>query len=394
MNTVGQTTAFFYTLTDAFCFVIIAILLYTTLIDADRNRNRWYQINLMLALLVFCLIDVVWIFVYEGILPRNSVTRIVSNVFLYCSINCCSFCMFLLLNLNLEIVSKRNIPSMFVPFAVFWLIMAVIVTTPWTNLLFTIDSDGVLHPELLYVPCMCVIIGDLILSSVRGLIMAFRPENETSRGFCIIIALYAIPVFSGGYIHLVNYEIPSVSIGLTISILLFYVMQMREQVSIDALTGINNRKQGEKFFLKHIQNINLQETQNLSGLYLFMIDVNKFKSINDTYGHSEGDNALIITAEALRDACTFYADKCMLCRFGGDEFVIGGMFESDELAQVFSDMIKDCVAKKCMQKQIAYSLSVSVGFERYNPEYKTFKALLVAADKKMYEQKKLLHETK
>ena len=70
------------------------------------------------------------------------------------------------------------------------------------------------------------------------------------------------------------------------------------------------------------------------------------------------------------------------------------MFESDELAQVFSDMIKDCVAKKCIQKQIAYSLSVSVGFERYNPEYKTFKALLVAADKKMYEQKKLLHETK
>lgn len=388
MNTVAQTTAFFYTLTDAFCFVIIAILLYTTLIDADRNRNRWYQINLMIMLLVFCLIDIVWIFVYEGILPRTHATRMISNVFLYCCINACSFCMFLLLNLNLEIVSKHRIPSMIVPYVVFWIIMAIIITNPWTNILFSIDREGILHPELLYVPCMCVIIGDLILSTIRGLIMAFRPENEPSKGFCITIALYAIPVFSGGYIHLVNYEIPSVSIGLTISILLFYVMQMRDQVSLDALTGINNRKQGEKFFFKHIQNINSQETHSSTGLYLFIADVNKFKSINDTYGHAEGDNALIVVADALRDACTFYADKCMLCRFGGDEFVIGGMFIDDKSAEWFCEMIKDCVEKKCTQKNLTYMVTVSIGFERYKTEYRNFKTLLAAADKKMYEEKR------
>ena len=71
--------------------------------------------------------------------------------------------------------------------------------------------------------------------------------------------------------------------------------EMREQISIDALTGINNRRQGERFFISRIQDINRSGTPSVEGLYLFMMDLNKFKSINDTYGHAEGDRALIAT---------------------------------------------------------------------------------------------------
>ncbi len=389
MNTVAQTTAFFYTLTDAFCFVIIAILLYTALIDADRNRNRWHQINVMVMLMVFCLIEIVWILAFEDvILSRTIFARTLTNVLLYCSINACSFSMFLLLNSSLEKISKKSIISYKLPFAVFWFIMIVILSTPWTKLVFSISHDGVLHWGPMYIPFMIIIIGDLILSAVRSLLIAFHPENEAYKSMCILVALYAVPVFLGGYIHVAHYEVPSVAIGLTISILLFYVMQMREQVSIDDLTGINNRKQGERFFLRYIKALNVQQSDNEKGLYLFMADMNKFKSINDTYGHTEGDNALVLAAEALKDACALYADKCMLCRFGGDEFVIGGFFDYDDEADVFAHIMESAVTRRGKEHNLPYTLSISVGFARYQREYKTLKNFLSVADKRMYSIKR------
>ena len=197
-----------------------------------------------------------------------------------------------------------------------------------------------------------------------------------------------MPILIGGILRAFLVSLPSVTFGTTISVLLFFVMQIREQVSIDALTGINNRRQGERFFIRQIQVINQKGYDQDGGLYLFMADLNKFKSINDTYGHTEGDNALLVTAEALRDACAQREDRCMICRFGGDEFVLGGTFDSDDKAESFCTVLKEAVAKRCKEKGLAYIVSLSIGYERYLPEYKTLKNLLSIADEKMYEQKR------
>lgn len=79
----------------------------------------------------------------------------------------------------------------------------------------------------------------------------------------------------------------------------------------DSLTGINNRRSGESRIRSAI-------TNGESGLYI-LFDVNKFKSINDTYGHSVGDEVLVAIAKTMEK--TFRASD-ILMRMGGDEFVV------------------------------------------------------------------------
>ena len=375
MDLVARTAAFYYSVIDEFCIIIMAILLFTTLIDADRNKYRLRLINLMLSLVVFCLVDIFWVLVYWDVLPKTQFLRMLSNVFLYVTINACSFSMFLLLTGCLELVQPVNFDRR-LPFIPFFAMILLALTTPLTGWLFSITEDGELVRGFMYIPFMVIIMGDLLLSSVRATVLAFRPENEANKELCLLVAFYGLPILIGGLLRAFFVSLPSVALGTSISVILFFVMQIREQVSMDTLTGINNRKQGERFFIRQIQALNQKEGETEGGLYFFMADLDKFKSINDIYGHAEGDNALVVTAEALREACAKYADKCMLCRFGGDEFVLGGMFWSDEQAEGFCTMLKVAVAKKCAEKSLPYTISLSIGYERYRKEFKAlFKQL-------------------
>ncbi len=365
----------------------MAIFLFTTLIDADRNKYRLRLINLMISLIAFCLVDTFWVLVYWDVLPRTQLLRTISNVFLYCAINICSFSMFQMLNGCLELVSPTKYNKK-IPFIPFFAMIALAITTPWTGLLFSIDESGDLHRGILYIPFMIGIMGNLLFASIRAMVLAFRPENEANKELCLLVAFYGLPILIGGILRAFYVSMPSVAFGTSISVILFFVMSIREQVSMDSLTGINNRRQGERFFIRQIRTLNQKEGESDGGLYLFMADLDKFKGINDSYGHAEGDNALIVTAEALREACSQYADRCMLCRFGGDEFVLGGLFWSDEQADSFCALLKKAVAEKCARLELPYTISLSIGYERYRPEYKTLKNLLTAADKKMYRQKR------
>ncbi len=387
---VGRVSAFYYSLLDEFCIIIMVILLFTTLIDADRNKYRLRLINLMLSLTAFCLVDIFWGLVYWDVLPKTQLLRMVSNVFLYIAINVCSFSMFLMLNGCLEMVHPTKFDKR-LPFIPFWAMIVLAVTTPLTGWLFSIDEQGELIRGFMYVPFMVVIMGDLLLASVRATMLAFRPENEAYKELCLLVAFYGLPILLGGLVRAFFVSLPSVTLGTSISVLLFFVMQIREQISMDTLTGVNNRKQGERFFIRQIQAINQRETEGEEGLYLFMADLDRFKSINDTYGHNEGDNALFITAEALREACAKNPDRCMLCRFGGDEFVLGGMFGCDEEADCFCTQLSEAVARKCAQKELPYTIALSIGYARYSKDQKTLKNLLAIADKKMYAQKRIHH---
>lgn len=81
------------------------------------------------------------------------------------------------------------------------------------------------------------------------------------------------------------------------------------QASHDELTGLYNRF-GYDFIISEME---------LSSTYLLMVDVDDFKTINDSYGHEVGDKVLIKIANTLKR--NFRSDDCV-CRIGGDEFVV------------------------------------------------------------------------
>ncbi len=120
-----------------------------------------------------------------------------------------------------------------------------------------------------------------------------------------------------------------------------------------------------------------------------MIDANKFKSINDTYGHIQGDAALVTIAEALRLSCKGLQHRASIARFGGDEFTVLAMTEDEQEIEALCARIMKNVAELNRKANAPYDLSVCIGVARADQETK-LEALIEAADEKLYGEKKRL----
>jgi diguanylate cyclase (GGDEF)-like protein len=118
-----------------------------------------------------------------------------------------------------------------------------------------------------------------------------------------------------------------------------------------------------------------------------MIDANKFKQINDTYGHIQGDAALVRIADALRNACRDLTRKVTLARFGGDEFVIFIREVSHEQILALCEGIHAELKRLNEAAHSPYPLTVSIGVTGVTPDVELSKAI-VQADQELYEKKR------
>lgn len=92
--------------------------------------------------------------------------------------------------------------------------------------------------------------------------------------------------------------------------------KLREETLTDPLTGLSNRRA----FESHFKDITLLSQRNNAQLSLIMCDIDHFKSINDTYGHSAGDDVLREFGEIMKNSIKKSSD--FIARYGGEEFVI------------------------------------------------------------------------
>jgi diguanylate cyclase (GGDEF)-like protein len=158
----------------------------------------------------------------------------------------------------------------------------------------------------------------------------------------------------------------------------------------DELTGLYNRR---GFVAVAERQMRLGRRTG-RGMLLFMMDVNGLKSINDSFGHFEGDCALKRTSAVLEET---FRDSDVVARLGGDEFAVlaieaAGHSEPTIRARLFERL------KSISAEQSRYEISLSVGVARFDPRNVTsIGELMVQADQAMYEQKrrrsKLLLET-
>jgi diguanylate cyclase (GGDEF)-like protein len=150
----------------------------------------------------------------------------------------------------------------------------------------------------------------------------------------------------------------------------------------DELTGIYNRR---GFF-------NLAEHQLIIAkridqkVFMMYLDIDKLKEINDTFGHDEGDIALIDIANILKES---YRESDIIARIGGDEFVVFAIEAAEESSNIITERLHKNLDIHNANNSTIYNLSVSVGITYYDPEHPcSIGDLLNQADKLMYQQKK------
>jgi diguanylate cyclase (GGDEF)-like protein len=120
-----------------------------------------------------------------------------------------------------------------------------------------------------------------------------------------------------------------------------------QQSSRDALTGLLVRRA----FYQSTYGLLLRRRQGPSYLGVAMIDLDNFKRLNDTHGHSIGDEALGAVAGALRLACPTTA---LIARFGGEEFVVTDVYHTDDLHDI-AEQLRNAVAST------RHSITASIG---------------------------------
>lgn len=146
----------------------------------------------------------------------------------------------------------------------------------------------------------------------------------------------------------------------------------------DQMTGIRNRGSGEAKIRKMLEHGD-------AGMFCLM-DVDKFKHINDTYGHAVGDKVIIAIANALQNV---FRDTDICMRLGGDEFAVYAKgIQSDALAETILRRFYRAFIKNCPAELEGTDVAVSVGVAFYSGNSTmTFDRLYKIADAATYEAK-------
>jgi diguanylate cyclase (GGDEF)-like protein/PAS domain S-box-containing protein len=157
--------------------------------------------------------------------------------------------------------------------------------------------------------------------------------------------------------------------------------QLEKLARIDSLTGCYNRRYGLELLDRQIK----LSHRNQSPLLLAFLDIDNFKTINDTYGHNEGDNVL---KEVVKLFKSTLREVDIICRMGGDEFLL--IFPDTSLQEVplIRDRIKEKLVKLNREIEKDYNIQFSIGFSEYVPDKpQSLDELIAIADKRMYEEK-------
>jgi diguanylate cyclase (GGDEF)-like protein len=159
------------------------------------------------------------------------------------------------------------------------------------------------------------------------------------------------------------------------------LVELETLATTDSLTGISNRRH-----LLTLAEREFQRAQRYRHPFsILMLDIDHFKSINDTYGHATGDEALKLMADVTRNALR---QVDIFGRFGGEEFVVFLPETPLPDAVTVADRIREAIASVSVaMDDAAIRMTVSIGVATYQTEEPNLDTLLMRADKALYEAK-------
>lgn len=203
---------------------------------------------------------------------------------------------------------------------------------------------------------------------------------------------YFLPLNFGGrclgYIVMTNSDFPIYSLLChTMTMNISYAIEHVSKFNfLDPLCKIYNRNG----FVQNAEPLYRDCIADKSPITVGFVDLDDLKTINDTYGHKEGDFAIKSIAEAIDASC---GDKNVCGRFGGDEFVIFG--KGDDFGDKFKKDLLDRISDINLKSGKPYKLSASIGFITTVPSRSDAMIdLIQRADTKMYEIKKERHKNR
>lgn len=147
----------------------------------------------------------------------------------------------------------------------------------------------------------------------------------------------------------------------------------------DQLTGLNNRR-----YLFDSLSVLHQNSLNTSEIFcIAMLDVNKFKFINDSFGHMVGDKVLLSIGNLLKN---FYSEEIIVGRYGGDEFML--IFPKKNINEV-NALISQLEGRFAILSKEFYDIDLTFSFGLSDNQDKSIEEMIHTADRHLYKKKNI-----
>ena len=215
-----------------------------------------------------------------------------------------------------------------------------------------------------------------------GVITTYRNKNKVNKYFFMPVSLFLVPVFIGSVIQYFCYGISLIWLGAAISLCTLHFSIQNEISYIDSLSGLYTRQYMNLYIKDQIKRIGYG--YKLGGI---MLDIDKFKVLNDKYGHLEGDNAISNVGKILLNSTS--GMNALAFRYAGDEFIILMIVNNENEIVKAMKRIDDATEAFNDQNVKPYKLSFSMGFTVFKEDVDTFDDFLNRIDNEMYRNKRL-----
>ena len=362
------------------CLIVVCLLLVWNRRSVSRSSSEQWLTRLFITFILSFSGNFLFTLFNSGLVPipfKRQVSYVMKSVFYIGLImGVCSWCGFAETEMQRDTRGYRKRNYYFL--LIVTLSVAVIIANPWTRNVFLMDENDVYHRQPMYNWLMIFLMAFTSIYSVRLLVTAGREFDPSRKSHLYLAASFPLSLLAAWLLSFISESMPVVCVSIMLELLCLFVGTNQQQISMDKLTQVNNRQNLIGF-------INYKLYDHVGRLYLLMIDVDYFKTINDTYGHLEGDNALIIVSSSLKRACNMFKKRPFIARYGGDEFIVV-LEGTQEEANALCDSIRATLQEFKESKNLPYNLSLSIGVCSYRSGM-TAKEMIAAADEEMYRVK-------
>lgn len=253
-----------------------------------------------------------------------------------------------------------------------WINMAASLLSPAFKWIFYIDAGN----QYSRGNCFFIFVTAYIINLLLLVISMLRTGKKYRYPIQGKMAALCIFTVVGTSIQLVDSSIHLSWHCVTVSILLYFILLSEFDSSFDVLTGLYNRAAFEK---------TARQKENQKAFSMIVLDINDFKSVNDTFGHDYGDIVIKTVAGVIRESLD-YGYSCY--RVGGDEFyIIGNETDSEKIQYQLQKITESLSEKQGIHGRLP---TVSYGFSIFKgggtPD---LQRILKEADSQMYQYKKL-----
>ena len=354
--------------------LILLMLLYVsrTRIQRDNLEDRIYS-AMVFGVMLGCVFEAFSYAIDGKVFAGSIVLNYIANTYLYCANLLLPFGVLIYVDLGLYDDPKR-IWKRYKPQIIIGAIMiGANIVNFFIPITYYITDQNVYERRPFSYAYYVVILYYLI----TAFLLTRKYERENGARAFFKITLFLIPVLLGAGLQFAFYGLSLAWLAAAIGLAGLFMMQQNELAYIDALVDTYNRQ-----YLNHVISAWVSRDDKFVGA---LLDIDNFKSINDTFGHTQGDAALKTLTDILKRS---RLSNEWVFRYAGDEFIVLKRSDSpDGLAEYLSNVTAKLDEFNCSDQP--YQLAISYGTSFYDAA--DIDSFIKEMDDRMYEMKEMHH---